>query len=102
MWQSSCALRPSKFVAPPPLLIPRPRWTKGFKGLPFDPPALNLRDDMDTFDSSLRILSPPIFLELLHHVPYREQGDDTSRVLLHLVARLVGRFYACHHGAPAG
>src|SRR5467141_866870 len=97
MWQSSCALRPSKFVAPPPWLIPRPRWTKGFKGLPFGPAALDLRDDMDAFDTSLRILSPPIFLERLHHVPYREQGDDNSIERLHLHARLVRRFDARRH-----
>src|SRR5437867_8541762 len=77
-----------------------PEMDEGFKGLPFDPAALDLRDDMDTFDPSLRILSPPIFLERLHHVPYREQGDDNSIERLHLDARLVGRFDACRHGDP--
>src|SRR3989454_252721 len=81
-------------------MIPQSGWTKGFKGLPFGAAALDLGDDMDVFDSSLRILASPVFLERFHHVPNREQGDDNSVEGLHLHARLVGRFDARRHDDP--
>src|SRR5437867_1951404 len=55
---------------------------------------------MDVFDSSLRILASPVFLERFHHVPNREQGDDNSVEGLHLHARLVGRLDARRHDDP--
>src|SRR5436309_4525330 len=55
---------------------------------------------MDVFDSSPPILTPPIFLERLHYVPYREQGDGNSVERVHLHARLVRRFDTRRHDDP--